>query len=236
MRVVELWRFPVKSLGGEALQRVDVGELGLVGDRQWGVQDVATGKVLTARREPRLLFGSARLVEGGDVQIRLPDGSVAADTSLSEWLGYEVRLVRAAAGVRGSFENPLDFENEDSSSWMQWQGPDGVFHDSTRTRFSLVSLETIGEWDVRRFRTNVVVDVGGEDALVGKSLRIGSVEADVTKQIDRCVMTTRPQPGIERDLDVLRAINRDRGGNLAIGAIVTQAGVIAVGDHVELLA
>lgn len=227
MRVVGLWRFPVKSIGGEMLERAEVGELGITGDRQWGVQDVATGKVLTARREPKLLFASARLTEDGAVDVQLPDGH----RDLSEWLGYEVQLVRAEPGVRGSFENPLDFEND--SDWMEWQGPDGVFHDSKRTRFSLVSTATLRDWDARRFRTNVVVDEGGEDELVGQRIRIGTVEADVTKQIDRCVMTTRPQPGLDRDLEVLRTINRERNGNLAIGCVVTAPGVISLGDDVE---
>ena len=54
------------------------------------------------------------------------------------------------------------------------------------------------------------------------------------KPIDRCVITTRPQPGgIERDLDVLRTVNRDRAGNLGVGAMVTTTGHIAVGDPVN---
>jgi hypothetical protein len=45
-------------------------------------------------------------------------------------------------------------------------------------------------------------------------------------------MTTRPQPGgIERDLDVLREINRERGGFVAIGALVVHSGVVRVGDE-----
>jgi uncharacterized protein YcbX len=226
VRVVALWRFPVKSLGGEQLERVEVGGLGLHGDRQWGIRDVATGKILTARREPKLLFGSAQLAHDGDVAVSLPDGH-----DLSRWLGYDVELVRAEAGVRGTFENPLDFEHDEN--WMEWTGPDGVFHDSSRTRLSLVSTGTLRDWDVRRFRTNVIVDGDGEDALVGSRIRIGTVEAEVTKQIDRCVMTTRPQPGLERDLDVLRTINKERAGNLAIGCVVITPGVIAVGDAVK---
>ena len=46
-------------------------------------------------------------------------------------------------------------------------------------------------------------------------------------------MTTRPQPGgIERDLDVLRTINRERDGYLAVGSVVIRAGRMAVGDAV----
>ncbi len=47
-------------------------------------------------------------------------------------------------------------------------------------------------------------------------------------------MTTRPQPGgIERDLDVLRTINRERDGQLAVGSVVTLPGRMAVGDEVS---
>ena len=35
MRVLELWRYPIKSIGGERLEQVDVGEHGLLGDRGW---------------------------------------------------------------------------------------------------------------------------------------------------------------------------------------------------------
>jgi hypothetical protein len=48
-------------------------------------------------------------------------------------------------------------------------------------------------------------------------------------------MTTRPQPdGIDRDLDVLRVINRERGGFLAVGALVVQPGIVRVGDAVTV--
>jgi uncharacterized protein YcbX len=230
MRVVALWRFPVKSFGGEALERVEVTELGFVGDRRFGVLAVETGKVLTARREPKLLFASARFDGDGELVMELPDGH----TDLSEWLGYEARLVDAESGERVTFENPLDFETEAEDSWMEWQSPDGVFHDSKRTRFSLVSIDTLGDWDARRFRTNVIVDGGGEDELVGTRIRIGTVEAEVTKLVSRCVMTTRPQPGIDRDLDVLRTINKERGGNLAIGCVVTAPGAMSIGDEVAV--
>jgi MOSC domain-containing protein len=48
-------------------------------------------------------------------------------------------------------------------------------------------------------------------------------------------MTTRPQPGgIERDVDVLRTINRERAGFLGAGALVTGAGAFGVGDELRV--
>jgi uncharacterized protein YcbX len=229
MRVVALWRYPVKSIGGEQLEHVEVSDLGFTGDRHWGVRDLTTGKVLTARREPKLLFASARLGADGALDLQLPDGH----SSLSDWLGHDVELVEATPEVRGQFENPLDFENDDD--WMEWTGPEGVFHDSKRTRVSLLSLASIGAWDPRGFRANVIVDLGPEDDLVGRSVRLGSAVLAFTKRVDRCVMVTRPQPGLDRDLDVLRVINQERSGNLAVGATVATPGTIRVGDEVELV-
>ena len=64
MRVLELWRYPVKSLQGEQLRGGEIGPEGIAGDRQWALFDVDTGFGLTARRVPDLLFaagdGSAR--------------------------------------------------------------------------------------------------------------------------------------------------------------------------------
>lgn len=70
----------------------------------------------------------------------------------------------------------------------------------------------------------------------GEHVQLGSgVVLDVRKQIERCVMTTRPQPGgIERDLDVLRAVNRDHDGNLGIGCLVLSGGEVKVGDDVQV--
>lgn len=59
LHVRSLWRYPVKSFGGERLDSVSVSATGLEGDRTFGLRDVETGLVLTARRQPELLFTSA---------------------------------------------------------------------------------------------------------------------------------------------------------------------------------
>jgi hypothetical protein len=136
------------------------------------------------------------------------------------------------------YENPVAFDDE-AGAWTTWQGPAGVFHDSARTQLSIVSLSaTAGAgWDMRRFRPNIVVGDGDERELLGAQIRVGTVCATVVKEIDRCVMVTRPQPGgIERDLDVMRSIVRTREGNLGVGALVTTPGRIERGDRVEVLA
>ena len=235
VRVTELWRFPVKSLQGERLESARIGSDGLEGDRRFAIYDVATGFGLTARRVPELLFASARLLDDNGVEITLPDGSPAHDDdALSHWLGRRVELRSASAEAARHYENVIDFERESASEWAPFEGAPGPFHDSAGARVSLVSTATIGPWDRRRFRSNVLFEGAGEDALVGSSIALGSAMLDVGMRIQRCVITTRRQPGgIERDLGVMRTIVRERNARLAVGALVSQPGLVRVGDALE---
>ncbi|SEH62082.1 hypothetical protein SAMN04489835_2112 [Mycolicibacterium rutilum] len=107
-RVAELWRYPVKSLGGERVEHVDVGPRGILGDRLWAVRDLERDVTASARRIPALLGASARYVgpvgadagpgNAPEVAITFPDGSTvfsgdpAVDAKLSELAGRAVRL------------------------------------------------------------------------------------------------------------------------------------------------
>lgn len=237
MRVAELWRHPVKSLQGERVEAAAVGPEGLAGDRQWALFDAATGMGLTARRVPELLFASGRLVPGGGVEVVLPDGTVTTDDAvLSAWLGRPVTL-RAAGEVTGErrYENSGEVRDDGEYAWDAFHGARGAFHDSSRTRVSLVSTGTLGVWDRRRFRSNVVLFGAGEDALVGCRVRLGGAELDVVKPVSRCVLVTRPQPGgIGRDTSVLKTVHRERGGSLAVAALVAVPGEVAVGDELTV--
>ena len=231
MHVIQIWRYPIKSVGGEELSTATITDLGVDGDRGWGLVDDSNGYVLTARREPKLLMATCRLVDGVPVATTGTGDTLRTSADWTGWLGRTVRLERAGDSG-GTYENPLDAENE--ADWVSWQGPPGAWHDSARSRISLVSTGSLGDWDVRRFRANIVVDGSGEDEFVGSQIRIGDeVEATVMKGIDRCVMVTRPQPGLERDLDVLRTISKRPSSTFCIGALIDRGGVITAGDRVE---
>jgi uncharacterized protein YcbX len=106
--VAQLWRYPVKSLGGEQVERVDVGPRGPLGDRLWAVRDVQRDITASARRLPALLKATARYpspvpTDAGPgnvpaVDITFPDGTVLSSSDgevhakLSELAGREVRL------------------------------------------------------------------------------------------------------------------------------------------------
>lgn len=60
MHVAELWRFPVKSMAGEALGRADIRPDGIAGDRAVYVRG-AHGRVVTARTRPRCSWQDSNL-------------------------------------------------------------------------------------------------------------------------------------------------------------------------------
>ncbi len=235
--VAALWRYPVKSLQGEPLQAAQVSSEGLEGDRRYAIFDAVTGFGVTARRHPELLFATGRLQADGSAEIVLPDGSAsAADADLSDWLGHPVTLRRADEPGERRYESPGNFEDEAATAWNAFDGSPGAFHDLADASVSLLAVATITGWDSRRFRANVLLNMGDrtEEALVGEVIGLGTARLSVRRRLGRCVITTRPQPGgIDKDLDVLRTINRERGGCLAVGALVSQPGVVRVGDPIE---
>jgi uncharacterized protein YcbX len=250
MRVVEMWRHPVKSFQGQRLDSADLVADGLAADRSWGVLDTTTGKVLTGRREPRLLLASAALGDDGQPTTSLPDGSQTSglgdntDAALSAWLGRPVSLV-AAADLPPQPAEMFTDSTDDSSDVLEWNLMGGRFVDV----FPLLLLTTAslrageaaygdGDWNVRRFRPNVLIEADGtdwvEDAWSGKGVRIGDVELQAIAPCGRCTMVTRAQPGLDKDLDVFRTLNREHGATFGMWATVTTPGTIRTGDPVEV--
>lgn len=114
--VTALYRYPVKSMLGETLERCRVDERGVVGDRAYALVDVETGTVASAkvpRRWGGLLGFSARCVGEPEhavappVEIMFPDGSVHhsgdadIDAALSATIGRDVRLIASPPGGAG---------------------------------------------------------------------------------------------------------------------------------------
>jgi uncharacterized protein YcbX len=210
--VVALRRHPVKSLQGESLTRCAASFTGLRGDRHWAVRDVGTGTVLSAKRHPALLLASAQVDDGGlavdagdGVWRREPD----ADAALSGLLGRAVTLARAEpAGA--PFMDAADLH--------------------------LVTVAELGAADARRFRPNVVVDgLATLDDLLGATLSLGDVVVHLTSRTKRCSMTTAAQPGLPKDVDVLRHLARTSDLRRGVYARVVSIGMVGVGDAVEIL-
>jgi len=93
VKITEIWRYPVKTMAGEKLQRVRMGPLGIDGDRIVHVED-AQGRVITSRSHPRFLGHKASLSTDG---VSLVDGrpwnSPEVATEVIDIAGPGARLV-----------------------------------------------------------------------------------------------------------------------------------------------
>jgi uncharacterized protein YcbX len=246
VRVAQVWRYPVKSMQGEALDALDVGPERIPGDREWGVRDSATGGVLTAREARRLIHASARL-EGDTVCVTLPDGRELredddiTDLALSSFVGKPVHLARAKQSEQQTFETMSAFSAAEPTL-VRWASTPGSFNDgaavhivTTASLRAAAAMHPKGVWDVRRFRPNLLVDVDGDDYVEDEwsRIRVGNVELEVYKKSTRCTITARAQPGLPEDLDVPRALARNRQAKLGVYAHITIPGTIAPGDDVQ---
>ena len=249
MKVVGLWRYPVKSLQGEPVEVAHLDEDGVRLDRCWGIRDEHTGRILTARRRPELL-GAAASYDGGVPVIELPGGEVVhgpgaeADRALSQWLGSPVSLVASAATDPGRAEFFAD-ATDDSSEAIEWTMPEGRYVDAaplllltTASLRTAAALHPDGTWDVRRFRPNVLVDLDGEDWIedgwVGQRVDLGGAGVVPLQGCVRCTMVTRPQPGLEADVEIFRTLARNHGGLFGVWSDVVERGPVAVGDRVSV--
>ena len=211
MRVAEIWRYPVKSLAGERLERAQLTANGISGDRIVHVRG-ADGRVVTARTHPGLLG---------------LHGTLGADgTPLVEgrpWTAPEVRkAVRVAAG--------------EDARLVRADGPErfDVMPLLVATDGSIARLGV----DSRRLRPNIIVaGVDGLDERTwpGRRLRMGGAIIAVAKLRRRCVMTTFEPDTQAQDLGVLRRIVKEFDARIALDCEVITAGELDIGDRVELL-
>lgn len=251
MRLITITRYPVKSLQGEDLATAEIEADGLHGDRRWGIRDEATGKILTGRRAPQLLFGAAALAADDSPVITLPDGAtcsgpgVATDAALSDWLGKPVRLVSSVAEPPARAEFFAD-ATDDTSEAIEWTMPAGRFVDAapllvltTASLRTAAALHPGGDWQLRRFRPNLVVDADGdgwvEDDWCGRAtLRVGAVELQPREPCVRCTMVTRPQPRLDADRDIFRTLARHHRGHFGAWTAVIDSGTVRLGEQVTV--
>lgn len=228
--VVELWRYPVKSLRGERLSEVACDRRGVVGDRWWAVRGadgrIGSGKTTRRfRRMPGLLSMSARLDDEGVAWVHLPSGERArvGDPGTAELVGAaigEAVTLEEESGVPHFDDAALHVLSTSSLSWLRQSRPDD-------------------EVEVPRFRPNVVVDVPDgsrpEDDWVGRTLRIGAVAVGIGDRTGRCVMVTMSQPQLGFAPGILRELTRRTDGLFGVYGTVIEGGSIRVGDPVSLV-
>jgi uncharacterized protein YcbX len=211
MKITEIWRYPVKTMAGEKLERAGVGSLGIEGDRVVHVEN-SKGRVITSRSHPRFLGHKGSRGLHGEIMV---DGrpwdnpEVAAE--VVDIAGPGAKLVRYDGAERFDVLPLL-------------VATDGA-------------IAAFGH-DHRRLRPNIVI--GGVEGLTegewpGACLRIGKVLIGVQDLRLRCIMTSYDPDTLVQDKEITRGIYKRFGGKLALNCFVIEGGAIAVGDEVQLV-
>jgi uncharacterized protein YcbX len=219
----EIRRFPVKAMGGESLESVELDARGLVGDRAYAVVDgdgkLATGKHSQRfrRRDEVFEFAARTTPHGIRVTGRGGEWSTPSDELdrvLSDAMGASVQLL--AETTTPYFDaGQVSLVGTASLDWC-------------RERFGV-------DADRRRIRPNLVVETDEpfvEEAWVGEVV-VGDVRLAPVTRIERCRMVDIAQEGLPREGRWLKALTDAREMCLGIYLEVVQPGTVALGDDVR---
>lgn len=245
--VAEIWRYPVKSHGAEALTETTlrIGET-LPGDRVWAVlheaAEAADPTWMSCRNFTRVAKAPALaamraelLADGGTVRLshpERPDLTFRPDTESAVFLDWVTPLMpadraqpvallrRANRGFTDSPEPTVSLCNFASHRAVSQKLGLPLSHLRWRGN---IWLNDLGPWQ--------------EFEWPGRRLALGDAELEVIGRIDRCSATTANPDTGRRDADTLGALedgwnHRDFG----VVAVVTRAGTVAQGASVKVLA
>jgi uncharacterized protein len=227
--VHSLFRWPVKSFRGEALDVLDVDARGVPGDRAHAVW-LTGGKRATARVVPGLLRWAATY---GDAEVNgtVPTPTVTAPggatypwddprlrQALIDDLGRDVGIVKDPAGMQ------------------DLPGTILVTQEATRRALEDELDEPV---DLRRFRTNVHLDLEdaepfAETGWEGRRMRIGDADIELLHPCLRCSMVARHPDTNDKSPRVLKQLVREHDAIFGINARVLGPATIRLGDRAEV--
>ncbi|WP_030978532.1 MOSC domain-containing protein [Streptomyces sp. NRRL S-1824] len=229
--VERIWRYPIKSTGGELLQRVDVDARGLLGDRLFAVRD-AGGKFGSGkntrrfRRMPGLLHLRSRYPDDvGEPELLDPRGMAVPDPTayLRRYLGRDDVHVAREEAISHFDQLPLSILTTATLDWVRSVVPDVPV-------------------DERRFRPNLLVRTPSgtppfvEDEWFGSKAGIGNALCvELVRSSERCVMINEAQRDLPHSPSVLRAITQAHNIRLDALATVVVPGPVQAGDTIALL-
>jgi uncharacterized protein len=257
--VESLWRYPVKSMAGEAIEEAFVGYAGVFGDRTCAFLNAgapAGFPYLTARNNGQILRYSPRFRDA-ELAAR-PLNQVAAE-QLGPGLTplYPAPLERMAIDVQTPTGETLALDDPALRAVLATKNVEAdklslIRSDRALTDcrpLSIISLKTITQLsdeigvplDARRFRANIYADLGtasgfAEDTFVGKTLRIG--ERAVIAVLDRdprCKMISLDPDTGEENSDVLRHVAKAHDTRAGVYCAVLSEGTVRRGDEIILV-
>jgi uncharacterized protein YcbX len=197
-QVAELWRYPVKSLGGERLEDAQLGERGVLGDRLWAVRDLGRDVTASARQLPVLLTATARYPgpvpsDAGpgnvpEVEITFPDGTVLSSSDdgvhakLSELAGRDVRLTALPPAEDTSLHKLTPAERSETRSPAWLRAAFGVADDEKLPDLSMVRVSDLVNFTRYSTPPGMFVDLAPVHVMTKTSL--ATIGAEIGSELD----------------------------------------------------
>jgi uncharacterized protein YcbX len=197
-QVAQLWRYPVKSLGGEQVEHADIGPRGVLGDRLWAIRDLERDVTASARQLPVLLTASARYVgpvsvDAGpgnvpEVEISFPDGTVVSSsddgvhTKLSELAGRDVRLTALPPADDTSLHKLTREERSETMSPAFLRASFGVADDEKLPDLSMVRVSDVVNFARYSTPPGMFVDLAPVHVLSQTS--VATIAAEIGSDVD----------------------------------------------------
>lgn len=256
--IESLWRYPVKSMGGETLAESFIGFSGVYGDRCYAFKNSAARKGFpylsaTVQQQMLLYHPKFRYPERASKPPNLIEAmSIAPGVTPANAEPEDMMLdVVTPSGRVVAIDDPALIE-------MLGEGLRGENHltlvrsDRALTDcrpVSLISLQTVRQVEAesgialnkRRFRANVYLDLASdcgfaEDELVGRKLRIGpSAVIMVLERDPRCKMISLDPDTGEHNPEILRKVAQAHGAFAGVYCAVLVEGILTKGDSIEVV-
>jgi uncharacterized protein YcbX len=232
-RIRAIFRYPVKSMAGEALDVARLGWHGLEGDRRLALrrlEDQSGFPWLTASKLPQLLLYKPFSRDGAEslpTHVRTPDGKE-----------YELRSNELVQEISSCYGSDLELMNLKH----------GIFDEAPVSVISVgtvhcIERESGRDVELLRFRPNIVIETNSgeafeEDRWVGRTLCFGEgnsgAAVKVTMRDERCVMVNLDPHTAERDSGVMKTVVRLNGNCAGVYTTAVHTGELNVGQLVTV--
>jgi uncharacterized protein YcbX len=254
--VESLWRYPVKSMRGEELDEMFAGYGGVYGDRLFAFVSStnATGFPFFTGRDQRQMIRYRARFRNPDKAARPVNSSEAQKHNANPIAASACELmidVETPDGKTFAIDDPALIDNlrlniAGNHELTLLRSDNALTDCRPLSIFAVQTAKKLGDEigvdvDKRRFRANIYVDLTsadgfGEDAFVGRSLRIGpNVVVSITDRDARCMMITLHPDTAEKEPAILKKVAQAHEGMAGVYGAVLAQGTLRKGDAVELL-
>ncbi|WLD93235.1 MOSC domain-containing protein [Alkalihalobacillus sp. AL-G] len=221
-----IFRYPVKSMQGEKLEKAVTKEYGIEGDRifAWEKQN-SPGKHLTIPELPSLLSYKVRLDQ--NQQLSILKGSQSCSVS---------QLEEELSRKSGTNVNLVDIDPNGNGP-AYWDSP--LLITTTASLKEIEKASRRDDLDILRFRPNLIVELADntpfqEESWIGKVITMGEVILYVKKGCERCAYVNVDPATQEIDTGVLKIVMVENKMTFGVYATVVRSGHINQSDEIHI--